>query len=45
MSITLRGRGYVDLHESTWIAIQKIGRELGWVPEYETISGEETGWG
>ena len=35
MSIELRGRGYVSLHEPSWNAVQKIGRAFGWVPEHE----------
>ena len=42
MSIELKGRGYVTMHEPSWNAVQKIARELGWIPEYETKSGEET---
>ena len=44
MSITLRGTGSVDLHVSTWCAIRDIGRELGWVPEYEKVSIELGYW-
>jgi hypothetical protein len=43
MSIELRGRGYVDLHESSWNAVRKIAHGLGWIPEYERKSTEETG--
>jgi hypothetical protein len=45
MSIELRGRGYVCLHEPSWIAVRKIAREFGWMPEYERKDGEDTGLG
>jgi hypothetical protein len=45
MSIELRGRGYVSLHEPSWNAVQKIAREFGWMPEYERKDGEDTGPG
>jgi hypothetical protein len=42
MSIELKGRGYVSMRESSWIAVQKIGRAFGWMPEYERKDGEDT---
>jgi hypothetical protein len=45
MSIELKGRGYVSMHEPSWDAVQKIAREFGWMPEYERKAGEETGLG
>ena len=45
MSIDLKGRSCVNMREESWNAIRKIGRELGWVPEYVRKSGEETGLG
>ena len=45
MSIELKGRGYASMLEASWISISGIARELGWVPEYETKSAEETGLG
>jgi hypothetical protein len=44
MSINLKGRSCVNMREESWNAIRKIGRELGWVPEYVRKSGEKLGW-
>jgi hypothetical protein len=43
MSIDLRGRAHINMHESDWVAVKKIAREFGWVPEYVRMSGEITG--
>jgi hypothetical protein len=45
MSIELIGRGRVSISEKSLDSVLKIARELGWVPEYERKSGEETGLG
>jgi hypothetical protein len=45
MSIELKGRGRVEISEDSLNSILKIARKLGWVPEYERKSGEETGLG
>jgi hypothetical protein len=45
MSIELKGRGYVSMHEPSWNAVQKIGREFGWMPEYERTEGEDAALG
>ena len=41
MSIELKGRGYVNLHEHSWIAARKIARELGWIPGEEEAPADE----
>ena len=43
MSIELRGRGYVRMHEDSWIAVRELGRNLGWVPEYVKVAAQDTG--
>jgi hypothetical protein len=43
MSIDLRGNVHINIHESDWVAVKKIAREFGWVPEYVRMSGEITG--
>ena len=43
MSIDLRGRAHISIHESDWVAVKKIAREFGWVPEYVRMFGEITG--
>jgi hypothetical protein len=45
MSIELRGREHVSISEQSLNSVLKIARELGWVPEYERKSAEETGLG
>ena len=45
MTIELIGRGRVRISEDSLDSVLKIARELGWVPQYERKSGEETGLG
>jgi hypothetical protein len=45
MSIELRGRDRVSISEPSLNGVLKIARELGWMPEYERKSGEDTGLG
>jgi hypothetical protein len=43
MSIKLWGRGSnVDMHSSSWEAVQEIAREFGWIPEFKDRTDEET---
>lgn len=45
MSIELKGRGYVNLHESSWNAVRKNARELGWNPgEVKAPADEGRNW-
>jgi len=41
MTIELRGRGYVNLHEPSWNAARKLAREFGWKPGEEGAPADQ----
>jgi hypothetical protein len=44
MWIDIKGWGHaLSMSESRWLAIRKIAREFGWMPEYQGKPPEQTG--